>query len=162
MNVLQIVAFVFALLICLVGLAGVILPVLPGVPIIFVGILFFSTVTGFKIITWQFLLIFGGLTAFSLVVDYLANYLGVKKMGGRTAGAIGAVTGLVIGIFIHWAAIIILPFVFAVAIELIAGTRGRKALKAGTGAWIGLIFGGLLRFITGCVMIGLFVWQVLF
>lgn len=162
MSALYILAFIFALIICLVGLAGVILPVLPGTPIIFVGILFFSAVTGFKIVTGQFLLIYAGLTAFSLIVDYLANYYGVKKMGGRTVGAIGAVIGLIIGLFIHWTAVIILPFLFAVVIELIAGTRGDKALKAGTGAWIGLIFGGLLRFIIGCVMIGLFVWQVLF
>ena len=162
MNILQILAFIFALLICLVGLAGVILPVLPGTPIIFVGILFFSAVTVFKIITWQYLLIFAALMIFSLFVDYLANYYGVKKMGGRTIGAIGAVVGLIVGLFIHWAAVIILPFLFAVVIELIAGTRGDKALKAGTGAWIGLIFGGLLRFIIGCVMIGLFMWIVLF
>ena len=154
MNAFQILAFIFALIICLVGLAGVIVPVLPGTPIIFVCILFFSAVTAFRIITWQFLLLCAGLTAFSLIVDYLANYYGVKKMGGRTIGAIGAVIGLIIGLFIHWAGVIILPFLFAVVIELIAGTRSDKALKAGTGAWIGLIFGGLLRFIIGCVMIG--------
>jgi uncharacterized protein YqgC (DUF456 family) len=162
MSILQILAFIVAMIVCMVGLAGIILPVLPGAPIIFTGILFFSVVTAFKIVTWQFLLIFAGLTAFALVVDYIANYYGVKKMGGRTIGAIGAVIGLIVGLFIHWAAVIILPFLFAVTIELIAGTRSDRALKAGTGAWIGLIFGGLLRFIIGCVMIGLFTWLVLF
>jgi len=162
MSVLEILMFIAALIIMAVGLAGVILPILPGVPLIFTAAALYGILTGFEEISFNLLLIFAGLTVISLVFDYFANYFSVKKMGGGTAGAIGAVIGLLIGIFVHWLAIILFPFLFAVAFELIAGTRGDKALKAGTGAFIGLLFGGLFRFIIGCVMIGIFIWEVLF
>ncbi|MBN2620530.1 DUF456 family protein, partial [candidate division WOR-3 bacterium] len=70
--------------------------------------------------------------------------------------------GLLIGIFIHWLAIVILPFLLAVFFEIIAGRKAGRALKAGTGAWIGLLVGGVFRFAIGCVMIGLFIWKVVF
>ncbi len=145
-----------------VGLAGVILPVLPGIPLIFGGAVLYGVLTRFEDITLKLLIVFAGLTVFGLVVDYIANFLSVKKMGGGRAGAIGAVIGLIIGIFIGLVWIIILPFVLAVVFELIAGKREGQALKAGTGAFLGLLFGGLTRFIIGCVMIGIFVWRVLF
>ena len=107
------------------------------------------------------ILIFAGLTAFGLIVDYLANYFSVKKMGGGRAGAIGAVIGLMVGIFFGLVWIIVLPFVFAVTLELIAGREAPQALRSGIGSFVGLLFGGLLRFIIGCVMIGIFVWKVL-
>ena len=162
MSIFEIILFIAALIAMIIGLAGVILPILPGIPLIFAAAAVYGILTGFSQISFELLLIFAGLTAFGLIVDYFANYLSVKKMGGGTAGAIGAVIGLLIGIFIHWLAIIILPFILAVVFELFAGRRGGKALKAGTGAFIGLLFGGLLRFIIGCVMIGIFIWTILF
>ena len=162
MSFLEILLFICVLIIMVVGLAGVILPVLPGIPLIFGGVVLYGVLTGFEDITLNLLLIFAGLTVFGLVADYLANYFSVKKMGGGRAGAIGAVIGLIIGIFIGLVWIILLPFVFAVVFELIAGKREGQALKAGTGAFLGLLFGGLTRFIIGCVMIGIFIWRVLF
>lgn len=162
MSILDIILFIVALIVMLVGLAGVILPILPGIPLIFAAAAIYGILTGFEQISFQLLLVFAGLTIFGLVVDYFANFFSVKKMGGGTAGALGAVIGLLIGIFIHWLAIIILPFILAVIFELMAGRRGGKALKAGTGAFIGLLFGGLLRFTIGCVMMGLFIWTILF
>ncbi len=162
MTLLEIFILIAALIIMLVGLIGVVLPVLPGVPLIFGGAALYGILTGFKEISFHMLLIFAGLTLFSLIIDFFANYFGVKKMGGGTAGAIGAIIGLIVGIFIGVIWIIILPFLFAVALELIAGKKGFQALKAGTGALLGLLFGGLMRFVIGCVMIGIFISSVLF
>ena len=83
-------------------------------------------------------------------------------MGGGRAGAVGAVIGLLVGIWFGLVWIIVLPFLLAVTFELIAGKQGQQALRAGFGALVGLLFGGLIRFIIGCVMIGIFVWSVLF
>ena len=161
MSFLEILLFVVVLIIMIVGLAGVILPVLPGIPLIFGAAVLYGILTGFEEITLHLILIFAGLTIFGLVVDYLANYFSVRKMGGGRAGALGAVIGLIVGIFLGLVWIIVLPFVLAVVFELIAGREGRKALTAGFGAFVGLLFGGLTRFIIGCVMIGIFVWTVL-
>ncbi|KPK99274.1 MAG: hypothetical protein AMJ90_09550 [candidate division Zixibacteria bacterium SM23_73_2] len=162
MSLLEIFLFAGTLVIMLVGLAGVILPVLPGIPLIFGGALLYGALTGFKKITVDLILIFAGLTAFGLMIDYLANYLGVKKMGGGRAGAIGAVFGLIIGIFAGIVWIIILPFLFAVLFELLTGKNNMQALKAGIGTFLGLLFGGSTKFILGCIMIGIFAWRILF
>jgi uncharacterized protein YqgC (DUF456 family) len=163
MSFMEILIFIGALIIMIMGLAGVILPVLPGIPLIFGAAVLYGILTGFEEITLSLILIFAGLTVFGLLVDYLANYFSVKKMGGGRAGAIGAVIGLFIGIFfVGLIGIILLPFVFAVMFELIAGKKKGQALKAGLGSLIGLLFGGILRFSIGCAMIGIFVWIVLF
>jgi uncharacterized protein YqgC (DUF456 family) len=162
MTFLEVVLFVVVLVIMIIGLAGVILPVLPGIPLIFGAAVLYGILTRFEGVNLQLILIFAGMTAFGLIIDYLANYFSVRKMGGGRAGAIGAVIGLMIGIWFGIVWIIALPFLLAVAFELIAGRESRQALSAGFGAFIGLLFGGLARFIIGCVMIGLFVWAVVF
>jgi uncharacterized protein YqgC (DUF456 family) len=159
---LEILLFVAVLIIMIIGLAGVILPVLPGIPVIFGAAVLYGILTRFEEISLHLILIFAGLTVFGLIIDYLANYFSVRKMGGGRAGAIGAVIGLMIGIWFGVVWIIILPFMLAVVFELVAGKQTRQALTAGFGAFVGLLFGGLTRFVVGCVMIGLFVWAVLF
>lgn len=158
----EILLFVIMLIIMIIGLAGVILPVLPGIPLIFGAAVLYGILTRFQEINLQLILIFAGMTVFGLIVDYLANYLSVRKMGGGKAGAIGAVIGLMIGIWFGIVWIVVLPFALAVVFELIAGRETRQAVTAGFGAFVGLLFGGLIRFIIGCVMIGIFVWTVLF
>ena len=127
MTFLEILLFVVILIIMIIGLAGVILPVLPGIPLIFGAAVLYAALTGFKEITLNLILIFAGMTAFGLVVDYIANYLSVKKMGGGRAGAVGAVIGLLVGIWFGLVWIIVLPFLLAVTFELIAGKQGQQA-----------------------------------
>jgi uncharacterized protein YqgC (DUF456 family) len=158
---LEILLFVIVLIIMIIGLAGVILPVLPGIPVIFGAAVLYGILTGFEEINLPLILIFAGLTIIGLVIDYLANYLSVRKMGGSKAGAVGAVIGLLVGIWFGVLWIIMLPFLLAVVFELVAGKEGRQALTAGFGAFVGLLFGGLTRFVIGCVMIGIFVKAVL-
>lgn len=162
MTFLQILLLVVVLIVMIIGLAGVILPVLPGIPLIFDAAVLYGILTGFEEINLQLILIFAGMTVFGLVVDYLTNYISVRKMGGGKAGAVGAVVGLMIGIWFGLVWIIVLPFALAVVFELIAGKETRQAVTAGFGSFVGLIFGGLTRFVIGCVMIGLFIWAVLF
>jgi len=162
MTFLEILLFVVVLIVMIIGLAGVILPVLPGIPLIFGATVLYGILTRFEQINLQLILIFAGMTVIGLVIDYLANYFSVRKMGGGRAGAIGAVIGLMVGIWFGLIWIIILPFLLAVAFELIAGKQGKQAITSGFGAFVGLLFGGLTRFIIGCVMIGIFVWAVIF
>jgi len=162
MSVPEVIFFAVALLVMIIGLAGVILPILPGIPLIFGATVLYAILTRFESIDVYLILVFAGFTVFGLIVDYLANYFSVKKMGGSKAGAFGAVIGLMAGIFLGVVWIIVLPFVLAVTFELIAGRESNQALRSGLGSLVGLLFGGLTRFIIGCVMIGIFVWKVLF
>jgi uncharacterized protein YqgC (DUF456 family) len=161
----EIVFFILALIIMLVGLLGIILPVLPGLPLILVAALLFTIVTGFQYIGMQTIIILAVLTALGMILDYIVTLLGIKKMGGSTAGMIGSFIGMIVGLIILGAGIlgfIIGSFIGAVVFEFLIGKQARDALKAGFGSFIGFLFGGVLRFVIGIAMVGIFLYQVLF
>jgi len=161
----EIVIFILALLVMLVGLAGIILPVVPGVPIIFIAALLYALLTDFATISSQTIIIFAVLTVLSLLLDWLATAVGVKKMGGSYIGMIGAFVGMIAGLLLPGVGIIgfvIGAFVGAFLFELLISKKAQVALRAGFGSFIGFIAGGLLKFVIGASMIGVFVWEVLF
>jgi uncharacterized protein YqgC (DUF456 family) len=161
----EIIFFILALIVMLVGIAGVILPVLPGLLLILGAAVVFAILTGFQYIGIKTLIVFAALTAFSLAMDWVAAFLGVRRMGGSKAGMIGALVGMIAGMLIPGVGIfgfIIGAFVGAVVFELMIGKESRAALKAGLGSFIGFLFGGLLRFVVGVAMVGIFLYQVLF
>jgi len=161
----EIVIFILALLVMLVGLAGIILPVIPGVPIIFGAAFLYALLTDFATISSQTIIIFAVLTVLSLLLDWLATAVGVKKMGGSYIGMIGAFVGMIVGLLLPGVGIIgfvIGAFVGAFLFEWLISKKAQVALRAGFGSFIGFIAGGLLKFVIGVAMIGLFVWEVLF
>ncbi|OQX92786.1 MAG: hypothetical protein B6D58_01195 [candidate division Zixibacteria bacterium 4484_95] len=161
----EIVFFILALIVMVVGLIGIVLPVLPGVPLIFVAAFVYALLTGFKSIGGQALIILGILTIVSLVLDWLATVLGVKKMGGSKAGMIGALIGMIAGLLlpgVGFIGFIIGAFVGALVFELLVCKEPRVALRAGLGSFIGFLAGSLIKFVISVVMIGIFIWNVLF
>lgn len=160
----EILLFVATLLVMLIGLAGVILPVLPGIPVIFAAALIYAILTDFAAIGTQTLLIFAALTVFALILDWVAGVIGVRRMGGSRAGMIGAFVGMIIGLLLPGVGIIGFiagAFLGAYLLELFVNEDSRKALRAGFGSFLGFLVSGVLRFVIGSVMIGIFVWQVL-
>ena len=83
----------------LVGLAGTILPALPGVPFVFGGLLIVAWLGEFQRIGWPTLTILAVLTAFAVLVDLLATLLGAKRVGASKLALLGAAIGSIIGIF---------------------------------------------------------------
>ncbi len=161
----EIVYFSLAIIIMLIGMGGIILPFIPGVPLILAAAIAYGALTGFVDIDGNLLLIFTGLTIISLILDYLATMLGVKKMGGSNLGMLGALLGMVAGLLIPGVGIfgfIIGAFLGAFLFEIILGKTSKDALRSGLGSFIGFLLGGLLRFVIGAVMIGMFVYRVLF
>jgi len=160
---LEIVLFVSTLLIMLFGLIGSALPVIPGVPIIWVAALIYGLVTGFETIGLNYLLIFGILTAVSLVLDWVVNIYGAKKFGASKWGMVGAFLGMIVGMFVGaLAGMIIGPFIGAVLFELLIGKTSGPALKAGFGTFVGFIVGVVMKFGLAVAMIGFFVDAILF
>jgi uncharacterized protein YqgC (DUF456 family) len=163
MDVWTILLFIGTLLIMLVGLAGVILPVIPGVPIIWLGVFLYGLFTGFAEINWNILGIFAVLTGFTIILDYVANLYGAKRMGATRWGILGALFGMLVGLFTAGLiGLLVGSFVGAVLGELLAGKTGGRALRAGIGTFLGFLGGTLIKFIVGCIMIGIFLWKVLF
>jgi hypothetical protein len=86
-------------------------------------------------------------------------------MGGSYAGMIGAFTGMIVGLSLPGVGIIgfiIGAFVGAYAMELLINKDSRVALRAGLGSFLGFLAGGLMKFVIGAIIIGVFIWQVLF
>lgn len=162
MDVGMIALFVFTLVIMLIGLAGTIVPMIPGLPIMWAGALIYAILTGFEEIGWTFVVIFGVLTAVVQLLDYVANLYGAKKMGASGWGIFGAFVGMLVGLLAAGViGLLVGSFAGAVLGEVLVGKKGSQALKAGVGTFLGFLGGTLIKFVVGCAMLGVFLWQVL-
>jgi uncharacterized protein len=141
----------------LVGLAGTILPALPGVPFVFGGLLIVAWLGEFQRIGWPTLTVLAVLTAFAVLVDLLATLMGAKRVGASKLALLGAAIGSIIGIFFGLIGIFIFPFIGAVIGELIARKEMGQAAKVGVATWLGLLFGALAKLALALTMIGVFV-----
>lgn len=146
----------------LIGIAGCILPMLPGTPIVFLGVFIYAWKNGFVLISQKLLIIFLVLTAFSVVLDYIAGSIGSKKMGASKFGVIGALFGAIIGAFFAPWGIILGPPLGALIGEMFSGKDFRDASKAGGGAILGLLGGAITKIVVSLIMITLFTFRVFF
>ena len=148
-------------LIMLVGLAGCILPMLPGTPLVFAGIYIYAWLTGFTIISRNLIIVFLILTVMSVVIEYISSSIGSKKFGASKLGFLGAFIGAVIGVFFVPWGLIIGPLLGALIGELIVGKKLKEAFRSGTGAVIGFFGGTLLKTVISFAMIAFFTIQLL-
>lgn len=139
-------------LLIFLGLIGCFLPVLPGPPLGFAGLLLLH-LTDYEEFKLEFLLIIGGIVLLVSLVDYLVPIWGTKKFGGSRLGVLGSIVGLLVGIFLFPPFGIILgPFLGAVAGELLNGDDLSKAIKSGFGSFLGYIFGTGIKLAVTVVM----------
>jgi uncharacterized protein len=139
------------------GLAGIILPALPGTPLVFVGLLIAAWAEGFEKVGWFPLTILGILTIVSLVVEFLAASMGAKRVGATWKGMTGAAVGTLVGLFFGIPGLLLGPFVGAVLGEYISQKDWNRAGKVGLGTWLGLIFGTAAKIAVAFAMLGVFV-----
>lgn len=150
-------------LLMIIGILGSFLPVLPGPPVSWVGLLLLFMTKAVPD-DWWFLgiTLFFALLVFAM--DYIIPAMGTKKFGGSRAGMIGTIIGLLVaiifpifGIF----GIVIWPFVGALIGELINNADQKTALKAAFGSFIGFLTGTFLKFVVTLIYAGLFIWKML-
>lgn len=154
--------YAIALVLVLVGLAGTILPALPGLPLIFVGMLLGAWAGDFEHIGIPVLVVLGVLTLFSLVIDFWATALGARRVGASRMAVAGAVIGTFVGIFFGFIGLFAGPFIGALAGELLHGRKVGHATRVGFGTWLGVAFGTVLKLALAFTMIGLFVLAWIF
>jgi uncharacterized protein YqgC (DUF456 family) len=158
----EIIYFVSALCVMLFGLVGCVLPVIPGVPLIWLTAFVFSLLTDFEFIGRDYLLIFGILSAASLLLDWIAGVYGAKKLGASRWGMVGAFVGMIVGVIVGTLpGFIVGPLIGAAVFELLAGKKSGVALKAGFGTFLGFLAGVVMKFGLGTVMIAVFVYMVI-
>ena len=143
---------VLAGILVIIGFLGCILPILPGLPLSYIGILLlhFSSVAEFSS---QFLIGWGIAVIAVQVLDYLIPIWGTKKFGGSKFGIWGSMIGMMVGLFLGPIGIILGPFLGAVIGELFAGKNNKEAIKAGFGAFVGLILGTISKLIVAGFLI---------
>ena len=157
----------------LLGLIGCVAPVLPGVPLSYLGLLLLHW-TDRAQFSWQFLTIWAVVVIVIQVLDYFIPAWGTKKFGGSKYGVWGSTIGLFVGLFLGPWGIIVGPFVGAVLGELLyfnrhpqdrieqsENTNFNRALRAGFGSFIGLLTGTILKLICCGMMVFYFVKELI-
>lgn len=138
----------------LAGLAGLLLPALPGMPLLFAGALAIAASDGFVRVGWFTLAAIAVLSACGFVVDHVASLLGARTAGASGWGVAGAVIGLLAGLPFGLLGIILGPGIGAVALEYARDREFRRAARAGTGVFIGFLAGTVLKYAIAAVIIG--------
>ena len=160
MESLLISSFVWILI--LIGLIGVVVPVLPGIGLIFSGIFLYAWYFGFGEIGIMTLVVLGIITLLSMVVDYLASAYGAARFGSSKWGIAGAVIGGLLGFLIlNLPGLLLGLFFGAVAGELFFAKKDTEAsLRAGWGSLLGFFGGTVLKLVLAVAMIATFMIQI--
>jgi uncharacterized protein len=148
---------ILAVVLVIVGLAGTVLPALPGVPLIFGGLLLIAYQDGFNKVGVITLVILGILAAIAFAVDYIAAIFGAKRVGASKLAIIGATVGTIAGIFLGVVGLIFGPFVGAAVGEFIARQNLIQAGKVGLATWLGIVIGVAAKLGIAFLMLGIFV-----
>ena len=161
MNAADMLAFMGALLVMLLGLLGSVVPGLPGTPLILAAALIHRLVRGDAGASGWVLAIMAGLTLASVAVDFAASSLGAKRLGATWRGMLGAAVGGLLGLLWIPFGLVLGPLLGAMALEMLGGRAWREAGKAGAGAVLGVMAGAVGKIGCGLGMIGLFVVHML-
>ena len=151
-----------AVLIVVAGLAGLFLPVIPGAPLIFVGLVLAAWAEGFAYVGTGTIIVLAILTVLTYGVDFWATMFGTKRFGASKHAIVGALVGSVLGLFLGLPGVLFGPFIGAVVGELSARRGLEQAARAGFGATIGLAIGVGLKLALAFAMIGIFLVSRLF
>jgi len=152
----SLILWIIGAILTVTGLSGLLLPIVPGAPLLFMGLLFGAWAEDFSYIGVWTLLLLAIMTALTYVVEFAASILGVKKYGGSNRAMIGAALGGFVGLFMGIPGILVGPFVGAVIGELSLQRRLDEASRAGFGTVVGLALGVAGKLAIGIAMIGLF------
>jgi len=155
---LIVLGWVVALLLILIGLAGIILPALPGVPVIWFGLVLIAWLDGFLRVGSMSLLGLGLLAVLSVLIDFLATAEGARRFGAGRHAILGATLGLLVGLFFGLPGILFGPFVGAMLGHLASKANFDSSMRAGVGATIGVVVGTVAKGIIAAVML---LWFVL-
>jgi uncharacterized protein YqgC (DUF456 family) len=151
------VLIIIGLLLMIAGIAGCMLPLIPGPPLSFLALLI-QQLNGDPPFTTNFLLIWAAITIAVTLLDYIIPAYGTKKFGGSKYGIWGCTIGLVVGLWLGPLGIIFGPFVGAFIGEIIANNNSSTALKSAFGSFVGFLFGTLLKLVA-CLMMGWYFGQ---
>ncbi len=144
-----------AFILILVGLAGTIIPALPGIPMIFAGAWLIAYMEDYMYFGWGTLIALGVLTVISIIIDWVSQSMGAQKAGATKLGLTGAFLGTIVGIPFGLVGIFLFPVIGAFVGEMIGHRDMRKAGKVSWATWIGMIAGIAAKLAIAFIMIGI-------
>lgn len=153
---LSFIFYLIAALLVLVGLAGIVLPALPGLPLVFAGLLAAAWANGFERVGWLPLVVLGVMAALSLLIDFAATAFGAQRVGASAKALWGSVIGTFAGLFFLPFGILVGPFVGAWLGEYWHSRQAGKATTVGLGTWLGIVLGTASKIALGIAMLGVF------
>lgn len=145
----------------LVGLAGTVLPVLPGTILVWGGIVLGAWIDDFTRVGTTTLVVVSVLAVLAWGLDYVAGLLGAKKAGASKQALMGAAVGTVLGLFMGLVGVLFMPLVGAAVGEYLAQKDQTRAVKVGVFTWVGIMVGLIAKVVLAFVMVGIFVAALL-
>lgn len=143
------------------GLAGTVLPVLPGTVLVWAGIVLGAWIDDFQRVGTTTLVVVTVLAALAWVLDYVAGLLGARRAGASRQALVGAAIGTVAGLFMGVVGVLFMPLVGAALGEYLAQKDQTRAVRVGVATWLGIMLGLLAKVVLAFVMVGLFVAALL-
>jgi len=154
------VLLILGIILMILGIIGCLVPVLPGPPISYLGLIMLH-VTRFGQFTTTVLVALAGVTIVVTILDYIVPIWGTRKFGGSKYGMRGATVGLIIGLFLGPVGIIVGPLIGAIVGELIFKDDMKYAIKAGFGSLLGFLTGIGLKLAASFIMTFYFVKELI-
>ena len=151
-------AWVLAWLLVIIGLAGTLLPALPGTPIMLAGMALMAWLNGFARIGYGTLLGLTALTLLAQFLDFIATAEGARRFGAGRGAILGATLGLLVGLFFGIPGMLLGPFLGAVIGHRLGEATLDDSVRAGVGASIGVLVGTVAKVVIGVAML---VWFAL-
>jgi uncharacterized protein YqgC (DUF456 family) len=148
--------WVLSLILVGVGLAGTLLPGLPGTPLVFGGLLLAAWTDDFQNVGVGTIILLAVLTLLAFGVDFISSSIGARRAGASREAVIGAALGTFIGLFFGLIGIVFGPFAGAVIGEFLARRSLEQAGRAGLGTWVGFILGTGVKLMLAFTMVGIF------
>jgi uncharacterized protein len=145
-----------------IGIVGILLPALPGTPLIYIGLLLAAWGDGFQYVSIGTMIFLGVLTLVAFVADFVSGSVGAKRVGASREAVIGAFLGAIAGIFFGFVGVFFGPFIGAVTGEFIARRNMERAGFVGIATWLGFILGVGMKLMLAFAMVGIFIIAYVF
>jgi hypothetical protein len=151
---MAILLYVLGVALLVAGVAGLVVPVLPGALLLLAGVAALAWAGDFAILGWGTVGFAGAVVLVMVAVDWAASVLGAKAFGASKWAVIGSGVGLLVGLFLGLPGIVLGPAVGALAFEYAKDPNFGRAARAGAGAFIGFVLGSVLKVVLAFVLLG--------
>ena len=148
--------WVLSAVLVLAGLAGTVLPLLPGTLLVWAGLLLGAWIDDFTRVGVVTVVLLTLLAALAWALDFVAGLMGAKRAGASPQALVGAAVGTVVGIFMGLIGVLFMPLVGAGIGEYWAQKNQQRAAKVALATWLGLLLGMVAKVVIAFVMVGIF------